>query len=44
MDSLFDRVSDIETHFVYYRHKGKEILYPMDKIAFAKKMGLPPRP
>lgn len=24
MDSLFDRVCDIETHFVYYRHKGKE--------------------
>lgn len=27
-----------------YTHKGKEIFYPVDKIAFAKKMGLPSRP
>lgn len=37
-------VINIDAFSFTYRHKGKEILYPMDKIAFAKKMGLPPRP
>ena len=37
-------VINIDTISFTYRHKGKEIFYPMDKVAFAKKMGLPPRP
>lgn len=37
-------VINIDTFSFTYTHKGKEIFYPMDKVAFAKKMGLPPRP
>jgi hypothetical protein len=37
-------VFDIDGFSFTYTHKGKEIFYPMDKIAFAKKTGLPPRP
>ena len=37
-------VINIDTISFTYRHKGKEIFYPMDKVAFAKKMGLLPRP
>lgn len=37
-------VINIEEFSFTYTYKGKEIYYPMDTIAFAEKMGLPPRP